>query len=116
MDQSQLTPRQREVLAEVCKGHSNKEIARTLGLAEATVKLHLTEIFKALGVRTRYEAMVKCKRKPDAAPQIPLSNEDILAEFANTTFTTLNVTWAERVLTFGRNVLERKKAKEVAEE
>lgn len=53
-----LTPRQREVLALLGKGQSNKEIARVLHLAEGTVKLHVTAILKALGVNNRTRAVV----------------------------------------------------------
>ncbi|WP_043319148.1 response regulator transcription factor [Microbulbifer sp. HZ11] len=51
-----LTPRQREVLALVDKGFSNKEIARGLGCTEATVKAHVAAILKALNVSNRTEA------------------------------------------------------------
>ena len=34
-------------------GQSNKEIARTLGLSESTVKIHITKLFEKLGVRHR---------------------------------------------------------------
>ena len=48
-----LTPRQREVLELLVKGMSNKEIARTLGLGEGTVKIHMSGLFRALGVNNR---------------------------------------------------------------
>lgn len=53
-----LTPRQREVLALLGQGKSNKEIARVLELAEGTVKLHVTAILKALNVNNRTRAVV----------------------------------------------------------
>jgi DNA-binding NarL/FixJ family response regulator len=53
-----LTDRQRQILALVTEGRSNKEIARALGLAEGTVKIHLTRVFRALGVRSRAQAIV----------------------------------------------------------
>lgn len=56
-----LTMRQKEVLNELLKGQSSKEIARSLGIAEGTVKIHLAAIYRALGVRTRAEAIVKLK-------------------------------------------------------
>lgn len=52
-----LTPRQREVLDQLLLGLSSKEIARTLDVAEGTVKIHLAAIYRALGVRTRAEAI-----------------------------------------------------------
>ncbi len=51
-----LTPRQGDVLAMVRRGLTNKEIGRELGIAEITVKLHVTAILKTLGVRNRTEA------------------------------------------------------------
>lgn len=54
-----LTPRQREVLDELLFGRSSKEIARTLNVAEGTVKIHLAAIYRVLGVRTRAEAISK---------------------------------------------------------
>lgn len=56
-----LTLRQREVLTELLKGQASKEIARTLDIAEGTVKIHLAAIYRALGVRTRAEAIAKLK-------------------------------------------------------
>jgi len=59
--QDKLTARQRQVLAELLKGQASKEIARTLDIAEGTVKIHLAAIYRALGVRTRAEAIAKLK-------------------------------------------------------
>ena len=55
----QLTPRQREVLAVMMQGKSNKAICRALNLAEPTVKNHVTAILKALNVTNRTEAVIK---------------------------------------------------------
>lgn len=52
----QLTPRQREVLARICQGQSNKMIARELGFSEFTVKAHVVAILRTLGVSNRIEA------------------------------------------------------------
>ena len=65
-----LTPRQREVLALLGQGKSNKEIARVLQLAEGTVKLHVTAILKALNVNNRTRAVV-------AASQLGLTTPDV---------------------------------------
>jgi DNA-binding NarL/FixJ family response regulator len=51
-----LTPREAEVLRATARGLSNKEIARELDLAEVTIKLHLSAIFRKMGVRSRTEA------------------------------------------------------------
>lgn len=53
-----LTARQAEVLGLMASGKSNRDIASLLGLSEGTVKIHLTTIFKVLGVSSRTQAMV----------------------------------------------------------
>lgn len=53
---ARLTPRQHEVLQHMSRGLTNREIARVLGVAEATVKAHLGAIFDALDVSNRTEA------------------------------------------------------------
>jgi two-component system, NarL family, nitrate/nitrite response regulator NarL len=53
-----LTARELDVLKGVTRGLANKEIARELGLAEVTIKLHLRSIFKKIGARSRSEAAV----------------------------------------------------------
>ncbi len=54
-----LTPRQWEVLRQVATGAGNAQIARTLGLHEATVRKHLENIFLRLHVLSRTEAIAK---------------------------------------------------------
>ncbi len=54
-----LTARQRDVLAVMMQGKSNKAICRILKLAEPTVKNHVTAILKALKVTNRTEAVIK---------------------------------------------------------
>lgn len=51
-----LTERQCEVLALIVRGHSNKQIARTIRISEKTVKAHVTAIFKTFGVINRTQA------------------------------------------------------------
>ncbi|MCF7549163.1 helix-turn-helix transcriptional regulator [Pseudonocardia sp. WMMC193] len=51
-----LTPREREVLAEIAEGHTNREIARRLFISEKTVGIHVTHLFAKLGVRSRVQA------------------------------------------------------------
>jgi DNA-binding NarL/FixJ family response regulator len=53
-----LTERQMQVLAGIVQGKSNKQIGRDLGMAEATVKIHVTAILKALKVTSRTRAVV----------------------------------------------------------
>src|SRR5262245_11624154 len=53
---SSLTPQQFRVLTMVCEGLLNKQIAYELSVSEATVKAHVTAIFRKLGLRTRTQA------------------------------------------------------------
>ena len=57
-----LTPRQHDVLRELARGMPNKLIARELDISEATVKVHLLAIFRALGARNRTEAVLVAQR------------------------------------------------------
>jgi len=57
-----LTERQSQVLALMAQGQSNKLICRKLGLAEATVKVHVTAVLRALKVTTRTQAVVAINR------------------------------------------------------
>lgn len=57
-----MTPRQREIAALLLAGHSNKEIAARLDVAEITVKVHLTAIFRQLGVVNRTQAVGAIRR------------------------------------------------------
>ncbi len=52
---STLTPRERQVIAAILDGASNKDIGRAFGLSEQTVKNHLSNIFDKLGVSNRLE-------------------------------------------------------------
>ncbi|MBK8017639.1 MAG: response regulator transcription factor [Betaproteobacteria bacterium] len=51
-----LTPRELQTLAALCGGRSNKAIANELGISEATVRTHLTTVFRILGVSNRTQA------------------------------------------------------------
>jgi DNA-binding NarL/FixJ family response regulator len=57
-----LTPREREVLAALCAGLANKQIARRLGISEKTVKTHLTRVFSRIGVQDRTQAALWAER------------------------------------------------------
>lgn len=57
-----LTARQIEVMDLISEGRSNKEIATELGLTPGTVKMHLSRIYKVLGVKSRTEAIAKYAR------------------------------------------------------
>lgn len=57
-----LTDRQRDVFQLLLSGHSNKEIARELGVLEGTVKVHVRAIMQKLGVRNRTQVAVVAAR------------------------------------------------------
>lgn len=56
-----LTPRQAEVLALLGRGLSNEAIARELGIAAGTAKLHVAAVLKRLGLRNRTEAALHAR-------------------------------------------------------
>jgi DNA-binding NarL/FixJ family response regulator len=60
-----LSVRQQQVLAGVARGLQTKEIARELGIAEGTVKTHISRACERLGARTRAQAVARyaAKRK-----------------------------------------------------
>jgi DNA-binding NarL/FixJ family response regulator len=60
---AELTPRETEVLALVRQGLANKQIARALGISQATVKAHLTSVFQRIGVTDRVQAAVWAERR-----------------------------------------------------
>ena len=45
----------------MAKGQSNREIAKALNLAESTVKVHITAIFRVMGVSNRTQAVLQAK-------------------------------------------------------
>lgn len=53
-----LSPREKEILALIAKGQSNKQIARELDIAETTVKIHVQHIFKKLDLSSRVQVAV----------------------------------------------------------
>jgi DNA-binding NarL/FixJ family response regulator len=57
-----LTPREREVLALLAEGLSNKELAARLTISEHTVKFHVNAVLAKLGVQRRVEAVVRAAR------------------------------------------------------
>lgn len=59
---SDLSVREREVLALLARGLSNKELARELSVSENTVKTHLANLYAKLGARRRTEALAAARR------------------------------------------------------
>ncbi|UWQ89345.1 response regulator transcription factor [Aliisedimentitalea scapharcae] len=57
----QLTRREFQVLEQLCRGRSNKEIALTLGLQEVTIKLHVRTLCRKLNVKNRTQAALTAK-------------------------------------------------------
>jgi two-component system nitrate/nitrite response regulator NarL len=53
-----LTPRERDILACLARGESNKIIARTLDVADSTVKIHVQNILKKLNLSSRVQAAI----------------------------------------------------------
>lgn len=69
--QTSLSKRELSILEALESGGSNREIAAELFLAEQTVKFHLTNIYRKLGVSTRTEAL--CRAYEDGLLERPLS-------------------------------------------
>jgi DNA-binding NarL/FixJ family response regulator len=62
-----LTSREHEVLAELAKGRSNREIARALSVSEKTVKTHVSSVLAKLGVQDRTQAALLAVRRERGA-------------------------------------------------
>lgn len=58
VEKERLSPREREILTFLSRGASNKDIARSLDLAESTVKIHVQNILKKLNLMSRVQAAV----------------------------------------------------------
>lgn len=73
--QLRITPRQFEILALRAQGMSLKKVARTLGIAEATVKAHASAMYRRLNVTNQIEA---ARLAAELGVQLPLMPEDEL--------------------------------------
>jgi LuxR family maltose regulon positive regulatory protein len=76
-----LTDREQSIVGFIAVGHSNKEIAREMGVAPETIKTHLKRIFHKLSAETRAQAVVRAQSlgmltnasRPLGAPPIEAS-------------------------------------------
>ncbi len=57
-DKEKLSPREKEIIAHLARGASNKEMARALNVAESTIKIHVQNILKKLHLTSRVQAAV----------------------------------------------------------
>ncbi len=76
----QLTSREQQVFKELLLGKSNKAIARALAMQENTVKIHLRNIYKKLGVRSRCAAIVLAKNTMQSNSRRPSPVSDVIVE------------------------------------
>src|SRR5688572_7736453 len=75
---ARMTPQQHRVFALMAEGKPNKIIAFDMQIGEATVKAHVTEILRKMGVHSRTQAIVLAQRlalDPGAPPPAPLADE-----------------------------------------
>jgi DNA-binding NarL/FixJ family response regulator len=56
-----LSRRQAEILELLSAGHGNKEIRHRLGIAERTVRAHLTDLFQLLDAHSRMQAVIRAR-------------------------------------------------------
>ena len=63
LNRPEPSPREREVLALIAKGRSNKEVASDLGLSEDTVKRHVSNLMAKLGAQDRTQAVTEALRR-----------------------------------------------------
>lgn len=57
-----LTPREKQIVHQICEGHKNKEIAEALSITPGTVKVHLMHIFEKTGVKDRFELAIQGRK------------------------------------------------------
>lgn len=58
-----LSERQVSVLQQLSQGLSNKEIAEILGVAEPTIKMHISNLLRAFDAKNRLQILIKAKEK-----------------------------------------------------
>lgn len=70
-----LTPREREVLALICRGYDDKRIARTLDVSGNTVRNHVARIYAKIGVNRRIAAVAWARARGFDGEALVISNE-----------------------------------------
>jgi two-component system nitrate/nitrite response regulator NarL len=67
-----LTPREKQIVHQICEGLKNKEIAQALSITPGTVKVHLMHIFEKTGVKDRFELAIQGRKLLGAeSPGVP---------------------------------------------
>ncbi|WP_406269279.1 LuxR C-terminal-related transcriptional regulator [Streptomyces sp. NBC_00191] len=74
-DLERLTEREREVLRALANGEPNRLLARRLGIAERTVKAHITSITRKLGLRSRLEATLVSLHLYETLAEAPIASQ-----------------------------------------
>jgi two-component system, NarL family, nitrate/nitrite response regulator NarL len=57
-----LTPREKQIVQQICEGLKNKEIAEALSITAGTVKVHLMHVFEKTGVKDRFELAIQGRK------------------------------------------------------
>jgi DNA-binding NarL/FixJ family response regulator len=75
-----LTPREKQIVQQICEGLKNKEIAQALSITAGTVKVHLMHIFEKTGVKDRFELAIQGRKllgvESPAVPRLGPRSED----------------------------------------
>jgi len=76
-----LTPREKQIVQQICEGLKNKEIAQALSITAGTVKVHLMHIFEKTGVKDRFELAIQGRKllgaELPAIPRLGPHSEDL---------------------------------------
>jgi ATP/maltotriose-dependent transcriptional regulator MalT len=78
LEDAGLTRRERDVFALLAEGRTNREIAQSLFLSQSTVKVHVRNVLRKIGVRTRTEAAIYAltMRQPEVRGESPAQDQD----------------------------------------
>ena len=73
---ARLTKREREVLGEMRRGRTNREIAARFGVSVTTINKHVQQVLKKLNVRTRGQAVARMHAEATGSPYLAVSRDD----------------------------------------